>query len=228
MNALKDCKLIGRWRIVAADIWERDYLDLCGPAMLDIRADGHGEIAFGAFQASLDLAYGHSTSLSIGQGSTRWTRSEAPGRPNSSKTAPWRSNSIAITATTLSSKPNERLVVALVGDQPVGVGQVGQHGRRAAIVADLALGEQQDQRLALAVADRVQFRVQAALGSSDAAGNSPFLRRLAAVRCALRCVASIITMRVASLPAARAAKILSNTPARLQRTKRLYKVLCGP
>jgi len=49
------CRLIGRWRIVAADIWERDYLDLCGPAMLDIRADGHGEITFGAFLASLDL-----------------------------------------------------------------------------------------------------------------------------------------------------------------------------
>jgi hypothetical protein len=28
--------------------------------MLDIRADGHGEIAFGALEASLDLAYGHS------------------------------------------------------------------------------------------------------------------------------------------------------------------------
>jgi hypothetical protein len=53
------CQLIGRWRIVAADLWEGGYLDLCGPAMLDIRADGHGEIAFGALQASLDLAYGH-------------------------------------------------------------------------------------------------------------------------------------------------------------------------
>ncbi len=59
MTAPMGCRLIGRWRIVAADIWERDYLDLCGPAMLDIRADGHGEIAF-AFQASLDLAYGFS------------------------------------------------------------------------------------------------------------------------------------------------------------------------
>ena len=53
------------------------------------------------------------------------------------------------------------------------------------------------------------------------------MRRLAAVRCALRWVASIITVSVAVLPAARAAKIRSNTPARLQRTKRLYKVLCG-
>ena len=38
MSAPMGCRLIGRWRIVAADIWERDYLDLCGPAMLDIRA----------------------------------------------------------------------------------------------------------------------------------------------------------------------------------------------
>jgi hypothetical protein len=60
VTAPMGCRLAGRWRIVAADIWERDYLDLCGPAMLDIRADGHGEIAFGAFQASLDLAYGYS------------------------------------------------------------------------------------------------------------------------------------------------------------------------
>jgi hypothetical protein len=55
-----DCQLIGRWRIVAADLWERDYLDLCGPAMLDIGADGHGEIAFGALEAGLYLAYGRS------------------------------------------------------------------------------------------------------------------------------------------------------------------------
>jgi len=55
-----DCRVIGRWRIVAADIWERGYLDLCGPPLLDIRADGHGEIAFGALQASLRIAYGHS------------------------------------------------------------------------------------------------------------------------------------------------------------------------
>ena len=59
MSAPMDCQVIGRWRIVAADLWERGYLDLCGPAMLDIRADGSGEIAFGALQASLDLAYGH-------------------------------------------------------------------------------------------------------------------------------------------------------------------------
>ena len=60
VSAPMGCRLIGRWRIVAADLWERGYLDLCGPATLDIRADGHGEIAFGALQAGLDLAYGYS------------------------------------------------------------------------------------------------------------------------------------------------------------------------
>jgi hypothetical protein len=55
-----DCQLIGRWRIVATGLWDPGYLDLCGPATLDIGAGGHGEIAFGALEASLDLAYGHS------------------------------------------------------------------------------------------------------------------------------------------------------------------------
>lgn len=58
MTAPMDCQLIGRWRIVEANIWERDYLDLVEPAMMVIEANGHGEIAFGAMQAGLDLAYG--------------------------------------------------------------------------------------------------------------------------------------------------------------------------
>jgi hypothetical protein len=51
------CSLIGRWRILEADLSDREYLDLCGPAFLAIGADGHGEIAFGALQAGLDLEY---------------------------------------------------------------------------------------------------------------------------------------------------------------------------
>jgi hypothetical protein len=60
MSLPMDCQVIGRWRIVATDLRDRDDLDLCGPAMLDIGADEQGEIAFGALEASLDLAYGHS------------------------------------------------------------------------------------------------------------------------------------------------------------------------
>jgi hypothetical protein len=57
VSAPANCQLIGRWRIVEADIWDRDYLDLCGPAMIAITGHGHGEIAFGALQAGLDLEY---------------------------------------------------------------------------------------------------------------------------------------------------------------------------
>ncbi len=56
MKAPADCRLIGRWRIVKADLWDRDYLDLCGPARLTITAQG-GEIAFGAMEAGLEVEY---------------------------------------------------------------------------------------------------------------------------------------------------------------------------
>jgi hypothetical protein len=58
MSAPMGCKIVGRWRIVQADIWDRAYLDLCGPAKIIIGADGRGEIAFGAVQATLDGEYG--------------------------------------------------------------------------------------------------------------------------------------------------------------------------
>jgi hypothetical protein len=61
VSAPANCQLIGRWRIVEADIWDRDYLDLCGPAMITITDHGHGEIAFGALQAGLDLEYSRSS-----------------------------------------------------------------------------------------------------------------------------------------------------------------------
>jgi hypothetical protein len=61
MSAPANCKLIGRWRIVQADIWERDHLDLCGPAMMTITDLGRGEIAFGALQAGLDIEYSRSS-----------------------------------------------------------------------------------------------------------------------------------------------------------------------
>jgi hypothetical protein len=56
-----NCKLIGRWRIVGADIWDRDYLDLRGPATITITDHGRGEIAFGALQAGLNIEYSRSS-----------------------------------------------------------------------------------------------------------------------------------------------------------------------
>jgi hypothetical protein len=60
VTAPMDCRLVGRWRIVEADLWDRDYLDLVVPAAMTIGADGHGEIAYGAMQASLQLEYSRS------------------------------------------------------------------------------------------------------------------------------------------------------------------------
>jgi hypothetical protein len=51
------CQLVGRWRIVEADLWDRDFLDLTQPAMMTIEVSGRGEIVFGAVQAGLDLEY---------------------------------------------------------------------------------------------------------------------------------------------------------------------------
>jgi acylphosphatase len=56
VKAPANCRLIGRWRIVEADLWDRAHLDLCGPARLTITAQG-GEIAFGALEAGLEVEY---------------------------------------------------------------------------------------------------------------------------------------------------------------------------
>jgi hypothetical protein len=61
MSAPANCTLVGRWRIVKADIGDRDHLDLCRPAMITITHHGRGEIAFGALQARLDIEYSRSS-----------------------------------------------------------------------------------------------------------------------------------------------------------------------
>ena len=53
-----ECQLIGRWRIVEADLWDRAYLDLAGPAYLEIADKGWAEFAFGAIEATAELEYG--------------------------------------------------------------------------------------------------------------------------------------------------------------------------
>ncbi|WP_085035865.1 hypothetical protein [Ensifer aridi] len=54
MSAASNCRLIGRWRIVDADLWDLDYLQLAEPTAITIGPDGPREIAF-AIQATLDI-----------------------------------------------------------------------------------------------------------------------------------------------------------------------------
>ena len=57
MSAAASCQLIGRWRIVEADLWESGYLDLVEPAYLAIGRNGRGGFAFGAVTATMELEY---------------------------------------------------------------------------------------------------------------------------------------------------------------------------
>ena len=48
----------GRWRIVAMDVWDKDFLDLIETAHLTFKGAADGEIAFGALKGFLDVRYG--------------------------------------------------------------------------------------------------------------------------------------------------------------------------
>jgi hypothetical protein len=61
MSASAGCQLIGKWRIVKADLWDRDYLDLVEPAYITFDKDGRGEFAFGALDATMELEYARRT-----------------------------------------------------------------------------------------------------------------------------------------------------------------------
>jgi len=56
MSAAETCRLIGRWRIFEADLWDRAYLNLSGPGTLTITAEG-SEITSGALETTLYIAY---------------------------------------------------------------------------------------------------------------------------------------------------------------------------
>ncbi len=112
-------------------------------------------------------------------------------------------------------------VIAFVPEQDLGPGQAGKQQGSAPVVAHLAFGEQQDDRPALAITDGMELGVQPAFGAPDTSGKSPPFRRLAAVRCALRCVASIMIASGSPALPASSAKMRLNTPILLQRMKRL-------
>ena len=63
MSAAAGCELIGRWRIVEADLWDRDYLDLVEPAYMTFAKNGRGEFTFGVVNATMELGYGRRTVL---------------------------------------------------------------------------------------------------------------------------------------------------------------------
>jgi hypothetical protein len=47
-------RLVGSWRIVEMDLWDRDAIDLLGPAFIELKADGTGSFRFIAVEGNLD------------------------------------------------------------------------------------------------------------------------------------------------------------------------------
>jgi len=50
-------RLIGKWRIIQTEAWDKQHVDLCGPVYIEIDARGLGNMAFGALEASVDSSF---------------------------------------------------------------------------------------------------------------------------------------------------------------------------
>ena len=44
----------GRWRIVEMERWDRDAIDLVGPAFIELKTNGHGSFRFIAVEGFID------------------------------------------------------------------------------------------------------------------------------------------------------------------------------
>lgn len=50
--------LAGEWRIVEMKVWDKDFLDLMGPARIAIDARGEGEFSFGCVNGAFSARNG--------------------------------------------------------------------------------------------------------------------------------------------------------------------------
>jgi hypothetical protein len=100
MSSPAGCQLIGKWQIVGADLWDRDYLDMVEPAYLTIAKNGRGEFAFGCVNATMEVEYANTIVFFRWDGFDERMKSPAPRRPNSTTTDPSKSSSPSTTATT--------------------------------------------------------------------------------------------------------------------------------
>ena len=101
MTRNMECALIGKWRIVEADPWDRDYLDLVEPAHITFGGNGHGDFAFGCVNGGRGANIPAASSSLSGEDSMKWTKSAAMVQPNSTTTAPLKSKSASTSATKL-------------------------------------------------------------------------------------------------------------------------------
>ena len=111
-------------------------------------------------------------------------------------------------------------VITAVRQKVFGGGEISQQFSGALVIRYLTCRQMHQNGSSLIIANSVQFGIQHAFCAANSAGNAPFLSKLEAVRCALRCVASICNCSGTSCDD-NSLNILSNTPILLQRIKRL-------
>lgn len=58
-------ELVGLWRIEAMETWDRDSIELLGPAFIEINSRGRGVLQFLAIEGSLDCRFGKRDDESI-------------------------------------------------------------------------------------------------------------------------------------------------------------------
>jgi hypothetical protein len=49
--------LIGKWRIIKMELWDKDYLDMVEPAYIQFKANGLGEFKFGCVACGTDCDF---------------------------------------------------------------------------------------------------------------------------------------------------------------------------
>ena len=87
--------------------------------------------------------------------------------------------------------PEPIRVITSICQKMLGRREIIQKLSGALVVRHLTRRQVHKHRFARTITNRVQFRVQPTFCAPDIAGNIPFFKRLQAVRCAFRCVASI-------------------------------------
>jgi len=113
-------------------------------------------------------------------------------------------------------------VVTAVAEQPSRLGQIVEQCGHTGVVADLSGGHEEAERTAVCVGQAMELRVHATFGATNQAPEIPFLtRRLDAVRCAFRYVASVMTVFGSASAAAKPSIMRRNTPISPHRFQRL-------
>ena len=94
-------RVAGKWRIVETAAWDKQHLDLCGPAFIEIDRQGRGEMAVGALEAALDCGFTPTASTSSGTEPTKGIKCPATDGPTCATMA----ISKAKSPTTMATKP---------------------------------------------------------------------------------------------------------------------------